>query len=207
VIIIGNSGAARECYWLLQDIAPESEDLTFKGFLSFEGFRGDLRELAPLQLGTDDKYTPADEDVFVIGIGLPALRLKAFAKLKQRGWKFMNLVHPTVKLTGRVVLGEGNILAQNCHMSCNTVLGDANYLNGSIVVGHDAHIGHGNFFGPFSQILGETNIGSGNSFGVNSVVLAGAAIGDNNTIAPGAYVYKGCGDNCRMAGNPAINIA
>ena len=206
VLIIGNSGSARECYWLLQDVLQEQSGLAFKGFLSFEGYTGDLRELAALELGVDDSYDPCDDDIFIIGIGLPALRLKAFAKWKEKGARFMNLIHPTVKLVGEISLGEANILAHGCHISCNSALGDANYCNGSVVVGHDSHIGHGNFFAPFSIVLGEARIGSGNSFGVHSVVLAGAKIGNHNTIAPGAYVYKGCGDNAVMAGNPALNI-
>ena len=31
-------------------------------------------------------------------------------------------------------------------------------------------------------------------------------IGDNNKIAPLSAVYKGCKNNCYMAGNPALKI-
>jgi acetyltransferase-like isoleucine patch superfamily enzyme len=206
-VILGNSGAARECYWLLRDVMLERGDVAFRGFLAFEGHAGDLRELAGLALGSDESYTPAPDDEFIIGIGLPELRLKAFGKWKERGARFMNLVHPTVKGVGKNEFGEGNVLAHNCHISCDAALGNANYLNGSVVIGHDARLGDGNFFAPFSIVLGNARVGSGNSFGVHSVVLAKAKIGDSNTLAPGAYVYKGCGDNCVMAGNPALNVA
>ncbi len=174
--------------------------------MSFEGYQGDLRELSALELGPDDSHIPNDDDALIIGIGLPSLRLKVFHKWKNRGGRFMNLIHPSVRQVGESLMGEANILAHNCHVSCNTSLGDANYLNGSVVLGHDARINHGNFFAPFSMALGETHIGSGNSFGVHSVALARARIGNGNTIAPGAYVYKGCGDNCILAGNPAMRV-
>jgi sugar O-acyltransferase (sialic acid O-acetyltransferase NeuD family) len=206
VVILGNSGAARECYWLLREVMKKENDLTFRGFLAFEGYDGDLRELSDLALGSDDTYAPAPDDEFIIGIGLPALRLKAYHKWSAQGARFMNLVHPSVTLVGNPALGKGNILAQGVYISCDTRLGNANYLNGSVVLGHDTSIGDGNFFGPFAVVLGDVRIGSGNSFGVHSVVLAGAKIGNNNTIAPGAYVYKGCGDESVMAGNPAMNI-
>jgi NDP-sugar pyrophosphorylase family protein len=205
-VILGNAGAARECFWLLRDVMKERDDVFFKGFLAFEGYAGKLRELADLALGPDDAYIFAPDDVFIIGIGLPALRLKAFHKWKDRGARFMNLTHPTVRRVAEADAGEGNVLAHNCHISCNVTLGNANYLNGSVVVGHDSRIGDGNFFGPFAVVLGDAAIGSGNSFGVHSVVLAGARIGNGNTIAPGAYVYKGCGDNRVLAGNPALNV-
>jgi acetyltransferase-like isoleucine patch superfamily enzyme len=206
VVIIGNAGAARECYWLLRDVMQEQKNLSFKGFLAFEGHNGDLRELRGMELGFDDQYAPGNDDVFLIGIGMPALRLKAFHKWKEKGVRFMNLVHPSVRLVGEVALGEANILAHHCHISCNASLVDANYLNGSVVVGHDTRIGSGNFFAPFCMALGDVSIGDGNAFGLHSAALAGAKIGHNNRIAPGAYVYKGCGDNRVLAGNPALDM-
>ena len=208
VIIIGNSGAARECRWTLKSMEEKGAcDLSFKGFLSFEGYRGELQELSGLQLGDDETYTIARNDIFVIGIGDPKLRLKAYSKWKARGAIFLNLIHPSCTLLPETVLGEANILAQGTYLSCNTSLGNANYLNGSVVIGHDVTVGDGNFFAPFSMVLGNAHIGSGNSFGIHSSVLAGARVGNNNVVAPGAYLYKGCRDDCLMAGNPAYDIS
>jgi acetyltransferase-like isoleucine patch superfamily enzyme len=204
LVIIGNSSAARECYWMACEIFGDA--LRFKGFLAFEGYAGKLRELVDRELGVDDGFTPAADDVFVIGIASPTLRLRAYDKWKARGGKFIDLVHPAASLPAAIQRGEANIIGCACHFSCNVNFGNANYFNGSVVVGHDTHIGDGNFFGPFALVLGDSKIGSGNSFGVHSVTLAGAKIGNNNTIAPGAYVYKGCGDNRIMAGNPALRM-
>ncbi|MDR0827316.1 MAG: transferase [Desulfovibrio sp.] len=206
VIIIGNAGAARECYWMLREILPKREDLVFGGFLAFEGFAGNLSDLAHFSLGSDDDYLSSPQDVFIIGIGLPALRLNAYHKWKERGGRFINLVHPTVIIRENAVVGEGNIFTKDTFVSCDVKIGHANYLNGTVIVGHDARIGDGNFFGTFSIILADACIGSGNSLGVHATVLPKAKIGDDNIIAPGAYVYKGCGDNCVMAGNPALKI-
>jgi len=207
VIIIGNSGAARECHWLLGEVAQREPDLAFKGFLAFEGYAGDLRGLSHLQLGNDDEYLPENDDVFVIGIGEPKLRQKAFGKWKQRGAAFINLIHPFTTIPQGTLMGEANIVSCACFLSCNAVIGDANYLNGDIILGHDACVGDANFFAPGFIALGEVRIGSRNAFGVRSVVLAKAEIGNDNTIAPGAFVYKGCRDNAIMAGNPACDIS
>jgi carbonic anhydrase/acetyltransferase-like protein (isoleucine patch superfamily) len=207
VVIIGNAGAARECHWLLGEVVPHEPDLTFKGFLSFEGYAGDLRGLSHLQLGNDDDYTAAPGDIFVIGIGLPSLRAKAWAKWKTRGATFINLIHPACFITKDIGLGEGNIITPACSFSCNVTVGNANYFNGGVVVGHDAHIGDANYFGTYSMIAGNAVVGSRNSFGVGSVALERAKIGNDNTIAPGAYVYKGCRNGRLMAGNPAFDIS
>lgn len=207
IVIIGNSGAARECHWFLREVMTASSGMSFKGFLSFEGYKGNLMELSHLELGIDDDYTPAPQDEFIIGLGSPALRAKVFHKWKARGARFMNLIHPLSLVSESASMGEGNIITVGCILSCNTNIGHANFLNGHVIIGHDVNMGDANFFGPGSKILGSVSIGSVNSFGTNSVALVKARIGDNNMIAPGAYIYKGCRDNCLMSGNPARKIA
>ena len=206
VIIIGNSGAARECYWLFQTVAQQHGDVLFKGFLSFEGYAGELHELSSLEICSDDSYTPCPDDVFVLGLGNPTLRLEAFTKWKMRGASFLTLMHPACTIHPQTQMGEANIFACATFISCNTSIGNANYLNGSVTLGHDVQIGDANFFAPFSLVLGGAHIGSCNSFGVYSVVLPKSRIGNCNTISPGACIYKGCGNNRRLAGNPALFI-
>lgn len=206
LVIIGSSGAARECYWLARDCMETRPDMAFKGFLAFEGHPANLADLSQFLLGNDDAYLPALDDVFAIGIGLPTLRRKVYEKWKKKGAEFINLIHPTVPIIGDVKIGEGNLVAHSSYLSCNTVLGNANYLNGSVVVGHDAIIGDYNFFGTFSLILGGARIGSCNNFGIQSAAMPGSRIGNDNTLLSGAHVYKGCRDGKVMAGNPAVNI-
>jgi sugar O-acyltransferase (sialic acid O-acetyltransferase NeuD family) len=204
LVIIGNSGSARECYWTARDMLGDA--FSFRGFLSFEGFSGDLKELAGLEIGNDDGYRPGPGDEFVIGIGKPALRAKAYAKWKERGARFISLIHPGSFMPREISMGEGNIIGRACFFSCNVTLGNANYCNGGVAIGHDVCVGDANLFGPSSMIMGGALIGSQNSFGVRAVVLDRAKVGDGNTVAPGAFVYKGCGNGRLMAGNPALDV-
>lgn len=206
LVIIGNSGAARECYWLAQDCIKAGQKMTFKGFLAFESYSGDLADLSPFLIGDDDAYSPGPEDVFAIGIGLPGLRCKVYEKWKKKDVEFINLIHPTVPIIGDVKLGDGNIIACASYISCNATLGNANYLNGSVVIGHDVIVGDCNFFGTFSLLLGGARVGNRNSFAIHSAAMPHAHIGNDNTILPAAYIYKGCRNEKVMAGNPAINI-
>ncbi len=206
LVIIGNSGAARECYWLAKECIDAGADIELKGFLSFEGYQGELHELSEYFIGTDNDYTPTHDDIFIIGLGMPYLRYKAFRKWKKRGVQFYNLIHPSVKVVGKTKIGECNIIAQGTYISCNTTIGDANYFNGSVVIGHDVKIQNYNFFAPFSIVLGGASIGSKNSFGVHSVLLTGAKVGDENVVSPGSYVYKGCSNHKTMIGNPAYCV-
>jgi len=206
VVIIGNSGAGRECYWLLQDVMEAGAGVKFKGFLAFEGFKADLMDLSQYALGSDDAYSIQPNDVFVIAIGKPELRMKAYAKWKARGASFFTLTHPTANINKNTLMGEANIFTRDCYISCDVTVGNANFFNGQVAVGHDCSIGDGNFFAPFSLLLSSNRVGSRNAFGARSVLLPGAKVGNDNTLAAGAFLYKGCRDNCVMAGNPAQNM-
>lgn len=206
LLILGNSGAGRECHDVLQELLPLRPDLCFEGFLSFEGYPGSLGPLQHLQKGTDDEYAFAPDTAVILGLGDNQLRRRALAKLRSRGARLFNLIAANVHLAEDVRLGEGNVLARGCHLAPGVSMGDANYLNGSICLGHDVSLGSYNFFGPFSAMLGGSVMGDANSLGTHGVVLERARIGSGNSIAPGSYVYKGCGDNCYYAGNPALNL-
>lgn len=210
VVIIGNSGAARECYWIFQDLLHSAAGLrsyyTFRGFLDWKGYPGDLKELAGLHLGTADAYAIQPDDLFVIGVGHPQLRREIFESFKARGASFMNLVHPWTDICASAVVGEGNVFQRGCTVYCNARIGNGNYINGAVNLSHDAEIGDFNFLAPYSLVLGGAKIGSCNHLGPHAVILEHAHAGDNNVFAAASCLYRGCRDNCLMSGNPALKV-
>lgn len=210
IIIIGNSGAARECYWVLRDVMESAPGLagyyTFSGFLDWKGYVGDLKELHHFHLGTADAWNLGPDDLFIIGVGKPELRKEIFTSFKARGATFMNLIHPWSSISPSAIIGEGNILQRGCTVYCNTSIGNGNYLNGFVNLSHDAGISDFNFLAPYSIVLGSARMGSCNHLGPHSVLLEHARMGNGNLLAPGSVLYKGCRDNCRMVGNPALKI-
>lgn len=205
VVIVGNSGAARECYWLLR-VAREADEKVppFKGFLAWKGYAGQLCELARFSLGSSQDYQPAHDDLFVIGMGKPALRLAAYAWLKSLQARFYTLMHPNAYVCPSAVVGEANIFQRDCVVQANAGIGNANFFNGGVIVGHDAVIGDGNTFNLYTGISGNVRLGNANQLAPGCVVLEHAKIGNWNIFAPGAVIYKGCRDHCLMSGNPAL---
>ncbi len=208
IVIIGNSGAARECYEILQDIFAASPNLQhyyrFQGFLPWKGHRADLKQLAHMEL--NEKAIDVHNVHYVIGIGQAKIRQEIFEEYKAADAILMNLIHPWSSVSPTVEMGEGNIFQRGCSVHCNTKIGNANYLNGAVNLSHDAEIGNYNFLGPYAMVLGNARLGSCNHLGPHSTLLEKAKVGNNNLIAPGAVIYKGCKDNCRMMGNPALKI-
>lgn len=210
LVIIGNSGAARECYWLFQDMCEADPGLKtrcrFHGFLSWRNHCGDLKNLKDMLLGDAFEHSIEQKEVFAIGIGNPRLREDVYVTMKSRGAAFFTLRHPLADINPEANIGEANIFQRNSTVFCDASLGNANYLNGAVNLSHDATVGDYNFIGPFSLILGNCSAGSRNLLAARTTLLPGARIGDDNIIAPSSVVYKGCRNKCRLAGNPALKI-
>lgn len=206
--IIGNSGAARECFWIFKDMlaadAGLEQECRFGGFLSWGGYPSNLKDLDACFRGPAEKYAPEPGDVFAIGIGAPRLRAAVYAAMKERGASFFTLMHPLSDINPSARIGEANIFQRACSVFCDASLGNANYLNGAVNLSHDVVAGDANFFGPFSLLLGNSRVGSRNMLAVHVTLLPESRVGDDNIIAPGSIVYKGCGNGRRMAGNPAL---
>ena len=165
-----------------------------------------MKGLARFLLGDARNYSPSAEELFVIGIGQPDLRKAVFEDFKARGVAFLTLVHPWADIAPTAQVGEANIFQRGSTVHCDASIGHANYFTVAVNLAHDARVGDYNFIGPASLLLGESRIGSQNMIGVRSTILPKARIGNGNSIAPGSIVYKGCGDNRRLAGNPALTI-
>lgn len=210
VIIIGNSGAAKECFWLFDDMLKAAPGLrryyNFKGFLSWKEYKGNLGKLDSWFICDAHSYEIQHSDMFVIGIGDPHIRREVYEYFTSHEANFLTLIHPWSDISADAEIGEANIFQRGSTIFCDTVIGNANYFNGSVNLSHDVVVGDYNFIGPASLILGNCHVGSENMIGVHCTLLPKAHVGNGNILAPGSILYKGCGNNCRMAGNPALRI-
>lgn len=207
VFIVGGNGFARECYMHLMDLQPSS-GVEFGGFLGHGGYGHtvDYKSYQHLYKGEVNEFAFTQEDSVIIGAAYPDLRKKIYNDLKKLGLKFYTLLAKGVELPDSLQIGEANFISYPFIYTVDIKIGDGNVFNGGILLGHDVEIGDFNFFGPRSQLLGNVKIGNKNTIGANAILLPHAKIGDNNKIAPLSAVYKGCRNNCYMAGNPALKI-
>ena len=206
VFIVGGNGFARECYTYIQRMTKVDSSISFKGFLGEGGYIPDLKEFGAFWCGDVADFQFEKNDYVVIGSGDTTIRKRIYEHLKGRLIPFFTVMDPSSVQFHFSELGEANIFTLNCMISSDVKIGNGNLFNGYVAVGHDTKIGNFNFFGPTSQILGEVEIGDLNSIGTSAVLLPHSKIGNNNKIAPLSAVYKGCGDNCCMLGNPARNM-
>lgn len=207
IYIVGGDGFARECYLFFQNIAKTDAELSFGGFLGHGGYGKtvDYKTYQNLYIGEVSEHNFKDNEYVIIGAAYPDLRIKIYNELKERGVKFFNLITKDCLISESVDIGEANIILRSS-VTTNISIGNGNVFNGFVILGHDVQVGDFNFFGPRSQLLGYVKIGNLNQIGANTVILPEAKIGNNNKIAPLSAVYKGCRNNCYMAGNPALKL-
>lgn len=208
IYIVGGNGFARECYQNLVYLMEKDSNITFGGFLGHGGYGHtvDYKELQIFYKGEVSEYKFNDNEYVVIGAGYPELRQKIYYELKARKINFYNLIDKRISIFTGTHIGEANVIVGHGYISVDTKIGNGNVFNGDVILGHDCEIGDFNFFGPRSQALGNVKIDSMNQIGANAILLPNSKIGDNNKIAPLSAVYKGCKNNCYMAGNPALKI-
>ena len=118
---------------------------------------------------------------------------------------FPNLIDPSLFLVDgdTFTIGEGNIIQNNCMISCDVTLGDFNLINDHVVVGHDNTIGSFNGLMPGAHLSGSVTIGDSNLLGVASVVLQGITIGNGITLGANSVLMTQPKDNSTYLGVPA----
>ena len=118
---------------------------------------------------------------------------------------FPNLIDPSLFLVDEqtVIMGEGNIIQNDCMISCDVTIGDFNLINDHVVVGHDNVIGNFNGLMPAAHLSGGITIGDNNLLGVASVVLQGMVIGNGVTLGANSVLMTQPRDNATYLGVPA----
>lgn len=118
---------------------------------------------------------------------------------------FPNLIDPSLFLVDpqTVTMGEGNVIQNDCMISCDVSIGSFNLINDHVVVGHDNTIGDFNGLMPGAHLSGGITIGDNNLLGVASVVLQGMTIGNGVTLGANSVLMTLPRDNSTYLGVPA----
>lgn len=140
-----------------------------------------------------------------IAVGSPASRKMIHDRITNPLISFPNLISPSFRVLDPATfkIGEGNIIQDNCSVTCDVEIGNYNVFNGSNVMGHDVKVGDFNVMMPGVRLSGEVIIGDTNLLGVDSVVLQKIKVGDNVTLGAGSVLMTKPKDGHTYIGVPA----
>lgn len=162
-------------------------------------------------LGDDDvvlSHSP-DRVMLVNGLGSTvstAARRALFERFKVRGYRFLNVVHPSAVVSARVMLGEGVHIMAGTVVQPGVTLGDNAIVNTSSSVDHDSRIGRHAHVATGVTICGRVVVGDGAHIGTGANVIQGVCIGRDSLVGAGALVLDDVPDGATVMGIPAKRV-
>ena len=157
-------------------------------------------------LGGRDTLNAIEEPLaLAIAVGDPKTRKSIFESINNPNISYPNLIAPSFKVLDHKTfnIGRGNIIQDNCSVTCDVTVGDFNVFNGSNVLGHDDIIGNFNVLMLSVHLSGNVHIGDCNLLGVNSVVLQKVRIGNHIILGAGSVLMTKPKDGYTYIGIPA----
>jgi len=134
-----------------------------------------------------------DEVELVNGIGsLPKqkLRWKLASVMRDKGYHFATVIHPSAIISSDVILDEGVQIMAGVVIQPGTTIGKDTIINTGVLVDHDCSISHNCHLAPSVVLSGGATVNSDVHLGTGSRVIQGISIGHGVIVAAGTTVYK-----------------
>jgi sugar O-acyltransferase (sialic acid O-acetyltransferase NeuD family) len=146
-----------------------------------------------------------DSVQLVCAIGTP-LRKRLIENLKDSGFSFETVVHPSVTSSRWVQLGKGVIICAGSILTSQIDVGDHVIVNLACTIGHDVTIGRFTTISPGAHISGRVSIGDECFIGTGVSIVDRVRIGNRVYIGAGAVITRDIPDGVLAVGVPAKPI-
>ena len=139
----------------------------------------------------------------VIAIGDNQLRWKLGERLREIGFTFPPMCHPSAILSPSARIGDGTVIMPLAVVNAGAKVGRMVIVNTAAVIEHDCDVGDGAHVAPGSRLGGTVSIGTCTLVGIGSVVRPQAQIGDFAVIGAGSTVIEDIEGHHVATGSPA----
>lgn len=206
IAIYGAGGFGKEVACLIKRINANGGDWNLIGFFDDSKPEGmPVSSYGTVLGGMDLLSSYAEPLAIAIAINDNKAVRRIRESISNPNVTFPNLVDPSLFLVDgdTLKMGEGNVIQNDCMISCDVTIGNFNLINDHVVVGHDNVIGNFNGLMPAAHLSGGITIGDNNLLGVASVVLQGMTIGIGVTLGANSVLMTQPRDNSTYLGVPA----
>lgn len=209
IVIFGSGGFGREVAWAAEQ--SETEDSVPFNVVCFvdddDAKQGSLINGFPV-MSLDESRQEFPDARMVLAIGSPRARQAIAARCEQGGWEFVNIIHPSVKMSRWVEYGEGVVICAENILTTNISLGRQIQINLDCTVGHDVIMGDFTTLAPGVHVSGWVHFGERVYVGTGAVLINGTedrplVVGDDAVIGAGACVTKSIPAGETWTGVPA----
>ncbi len=207
IVIVGASGFGREVYWWTRThSSTDWRDPEVVFIDDSQQCLADYPDLQPLYIGTISTWQPSENDVALMAIADPRVKLQLSQKLIDKGARFGTFIHSSCLVVPSSKTGYGSILCPYAGVTCDVTIGRFVTMNCSSGAGHDAIIGDACTLSGFAEVTGKTILGTGVFMGSHACVLPGVRVGDFAKIGAGSVVTRHVKPNTTVMGVPAKRI-
>lgn len=204
LLIIGAGGFAREVGWLVEEINQEKPLWNLIGYVDEDPQKKGMPLNDLPVLGSFNSLSGASVKAAAIcAVGDPRSKYSLALKGKEVGLKYINLIHPNVRMSKYVNMGIGNIVCAGNILTVNIGLGNHITINLDCTIGHDVSIGNYCTILPSVNLSGNSTLKDGCLLGTNSAVIEGISVGEWSIIGAGAVLNKDIPAHCTAVGVPA----
>lgn len=207
VIIYGSGGMAKEVAALIEDINIIKPAWNIIGFIDdIKGNSGEwVNGYRILGTGEVLKESGIPKNV-IIAVSNPVIKESIYGTIKGYKLTFPTLIHPSARVAGNAVLGEGTIIGIDCIVSVNARLGNHVFLNMRTVVGHDAVIDDFSSCLVNCIIAGNVNIGRGVLLGSGCIIMEKISVGNRAKVGMGSIVEFNVEENHTVMSRPSKSM-
>jgi len=209
IAIYGAGGFGKEVACLIQRINAHGGDWQLVGFFDDSKPAGSQVSRYGQVIGGMSALQSVDQP---LAIAIAINDNKAVKRIREAinnpHVTFPNLIDPSLFFVDKqtFTIGEGNIIQNDCMISCDVTMGSFNLINDHVVIGHDNVLGDFNGLMPAAHLSGGITIGNNNLLGVASVVLQGIVIGDGVTLGANSVLMTQPRNNSTYLGVPALKF-
>jgi sugar O-acyltransferase (sialic acid O-acetyltransferase NeuD family) len=139
----------------------------------------------------------------VLAIGDNSWRRKIYNELKQFGFQFPIIKHPSAIIASTSKLGAGSVVLANAHVGPDVRVGNVCILNSGSSVDHDCRLSDFSSLAPGVFMGGLVEIGECSHIGVGASISDRKRIGKHTIVGTGAVVVRDIPDFVVAYGNPA----
>ena len=157
-------------------------------------------------LGDDDAldFYSSKDIMLANGIGsLPGknLRWKLAKKFRDKGYEFVNVIHPSAIIADGVQFGDGVQVMAGSIIQPGTSIGQDTIINTSSNIDHDCEISKNCHLSPSVTLSGGVKINNGTHLGTGTVVIQNIMIGSACIVAAGSVIYNDIADGVTLIQN------
>ncbi|MGN7479715.1 acetyltransferase [Solibacillus silvestris] len=209
IIIIGTGGNSIDVAEIIEEISILSNENKYEilGYLDDDEKIHQKNINGYSVLGGLSLAKQLPEEVnFVFTIGSERSyknRLEIIRKIDIDTKRFINIIHPSARVSKSSILGIGNIIFPNVTICSNVIIGDFTIILSGSVINHDCILKNNNILASCVNLSGGVQVKESCYIGASASIRNGVILNQGTLVGMGSVVIKDTPENVIIVGNPS----